>query len=282
MAYLCPVIELGNFNTLTILRSTSVGLFLGDADVDDLLLPGKYVPDNYEIGDTLEVFCYLDHEERPVATTLKPFIKRNEFAYLRVAEVNEYGAFMDWGLEKHLFVPFKQQRDKMEEGKWYVVYCFLDETSFRLAASSKLDAFLDNTELSVRPREEVELLISRKSDLGWDVIVNKQHKGLVFNSDVFKKIKVGDRLKGYIKTIRSDHKLDVVLEPIGLRSQETASEMIYSRLIQEGGVLKLHDKSDPKDIMEILQMSKKNFKKAIGTLYRERRIDIREDGIYKV
>ncbi len=257
-------------------------MFLGDEDVDDLLLPNKYVPKDYHIGDTIEVFCYLDHEERPVATTLKPFIKRNEFAYLRVAEVNEYGAFMDWGLEKHLLVPFKQQRDRMEEGKWYVVYCYLDEKSFRLVASSKLDAFLDNEELSVKPREEVDLLVSRKSELGWDVIVNGRHKGLVFTSDVFKKIGVGERLKGYIRNIRPDRKLDVVLEPIGPKSRESAADKIYGRLLEEGGFLGLHDKSDPDDIRDALQMSKKNFKKAIGTLYRDRKIDIREDGIYKV
>lgn len=276
------MIELGNYNTLKILRSSSVGLFLGDDDVDDLLLPNKYVPKSYELGDSITVFCYLDHEERPVATTLKPYIKRNDFGYLRVAEVNEYGAFMDWGLEKHLLVPFRQQRSSMKEGQWYVVYCYLDETSFRLVGTSKVDAFLDNEQLTVAVGDEVDLLVSRKSDLGWDVIVNSKHKGLIFSSDVFKKIREGDRLTGYIRNIRSDNKLDVVLEPIGFQSQLSASERIYERLVKEGGVLRLHDKSDPGDIQEVLQMSKKTFKKAIGSLYKERRIDIRADGIYKV
>lgn len=275
------MIELGNYNTLTILRSSSVGLFLGDDDVDDLLLPNKYVPENVSIGDSIEVFCYLDHEERPVATTLKPHIRRNEFAYLRVAETNDFGAFMDWGLEKHLLVPFKQQRERMEQGKWYVVYCYLDEKSFRLAGSSKIDAFLDNTEITAQPGEEVSLLVSRKSELGWDVIVNGRHKGLIFNSDVFKKIGVGDQLTGYIRTIRPDHKLDIVLEPPGYKSQVSAADKIYAYLLSKGGFLGLHDKSDPDDIKEALQMSKKNFKKAIGTLYKDRKIIIKEDGIYK-
>jgi predicted RNA-binding protein (virulence factor B family) len=275
------MIELGNTNTLTILRSTSVGLFLGDQDVDDLLLPTKYVPDTWNIGDSIEVFCYLDHEERPVATTIQPFVKRNQFGFLRVAEVNEYGAFMDWGLEKHLLAPYKQQRDRMEEGKWYVVYCYLDEKSFRLVASSKLDAFLSNENLTVRPGEAVDLLISRKSDLGWDVVVNGSHKGLVFFSDVFKKVSIGDRLNGYIRNIRPDSKLDVVLEPIGHKGRLTTAERIYSLLLEGNGYLPLHDKSDPADIQQALQISKKNFKKAIGTLYRERKIEIKEDGIYK-
>jgi hypothetical protein len=276
------MVELGNYNKLTILRSSSVGLFLGDEDVEDLLLPNKYVPESWNIGDSIEVFCYLDHEERPVATTLRPYIRRNHFAFLRVAEVNEMGAFMDWGLEKHLLAPFKQQRDRMEEGKWYVVYCYLDDKSFRLVASSKLDAFLDNSVLTVRAWEEVDLLVSRKSDLGWDVIVNNRHKGLVFAGDVFKKIRVGENLKGYVRNIRPDNKLDVVLEPLGQKGKLTAAEKIYERLQQEGGFLGLHDKSDPEDIKQALQMSKKNFKKGIGTLYRERKIEIREDGIYQV
>ncbi len=276
------MIELGNYNTLTILRSTSVGLFLGDDDVSDLLLPNKYVPETWNIGDPIEVFCYLDHEERPVATTLKPYIRRNQFACLRVAEVNEFGAFLDWGLEKHLLVPFSQQRDRMEEGQEYVVYCYLDEKSFRLVASSKLDAFLDNATLHLKPWDEVELLVSRKSDLGWDVVVNNQHKGLVFSSDVFRTLKVGNRLKGYIRNIRPDHKLDVVLEPKGKQKRESAADRIYERLREAGGFLGLHDKSDPEAIRQSLQMSKKNFKKAIGTLYRERKIEIRDDGIYQV
>ncbi len=276
------MIEIGNYNKLTILRSTSVGLFLGDEDVDDLLLPNKYVPEDYEIGDEIEVFCYLDHEERPVATTLKPRIKRNDFGFLRAEEVNNIGAFMDWGLEKHLLVPFKQQRSRIEAGQWYVVYCFLDDKTFRLVGSTKLDGFLSNDELTVAEGDEVALLVSRKADLGWDVIVNKKHKGLVYSSDVFKQIRVGDELKGYVKTVRPDNKLDISLAPLGDRNREESADKIYRILQESDGVLRLHDKSDPEQIKAQLQMSKKTFKKAIGTLYRERKIEIREDGIYKV
>lgn len=275
------MIELGNYNTLTILRDTGVGLFLGDDDVDDLLLPTKYVPEEFEIGDPIEVFCYLDHEERPIATTLKPFIKRGSFAYLRVAEINNYGAFLDWGLEKHLLAPFKEQRIKMQEGQWYVVHCYLDEVSFRLVASSKLDRFFSNDEMSLKVGEEVDLLVYRKSELGWDVVVDDAYRGLIFNSEVFQPLALGDSLKGFVKKIRPDQKLDISLQPEGLKNLDLAAESIYKVLVQHQGYLPLHDKSDPDDIRKLLQMSKKTFKKGIGTLYRLRQIEIRDDGIYK-
>jgi len=276
------MIELGNYNTLKILRGTRVGLFLGDDDVDDLLLPVKYSPKDFEIGDEIRVFCYLDHEERPIATTLDPFIKRNDFGFLRVAEVNDYGAFMDWGLEKHLLVPFREQRTRMIPGEWYVVHCYLDEKSFRLAASARLNKFLSKEIPEFRVNEEVPLLVSRKSDLGWDVIVNNQYKGLVFKSEVFRELRVGDVLKGYIKKIRTDGKLDITLQPIGLVKLDPAAELIFNELNAQGGVLKIHDKSSPQDIMAMFQMSKKTFKRAIGSLYKARKIEIKEDGIYKI
>lgn len=276
------MIQLGNFNTLKILRSTSVGLFLGDDDVDDLLLPNKYVPETYEIGDDLTVFCYLDHEERPIATTITPFVKRNEFAFLRVAEVNDYGAFLDWGLEKHLLVPYREQRFKMTAGSWHVIYCYLDEKSFRLVGSTRLNRFFDNDNLEVRINEEVNLLVYRKSDLGWDVIVNDKYRGLIFASDVFKEVAEGDQLVGYIKRIRPDNKLDITLQPQGAKVLEPAAAIIYEKLVAQDGFIRLHDKSSPDEIKEWFQMSKKTFKKAIGTLFRERKIEIKSDGIYKI
>ena len=278
------MIEIGNINTLKILRGTRVGLFLGDddVDVDDLLLPTKYAPKEFEIGDEIEVFCYLDHEERPIATTLKPFIKRNGFGFLRVAEVNEYGAFLDWGLEKHLLLPFREQRFKLKEGDWCVVYCYLDDKSFRLVASTRLHKFLSNEQLELQQNDQVDLLVFRKSDLGWDVVVNNKHKGLIFASEVFQDIAIGDELKGYVKKIRQDAKLDITLQPIGIDKLDPAAQAIYEKLIAEEGVLRVHDKSSPEDIKAIFQMSKKTFKRAIGSLYKNRKIDIRKDGIYKI
>ncbi|MEG3659741.1 hypothetical protein SAMN03080594_102464 [Arenibacter palladensis] len=273
------MIALGKYNNLEILRDTTVGLFLGDDEGNDVLLPNKYVPEEFEIGDYLDVFCYLDHEERIVATTLVPFVTVDQFQLLQVAEVNEYGAFMDWGLEKHLLVPFREQRNKMQEGQWYVVYCYLDEKTDRLVASNKLDKFLSNENLTVQALDEVDLVVTRLTDLGWEVIINHKHKGLVYSNEIFKKVAVGDKLKGYIKNIRPDNKIDVSLQPIGYQSLEPAANLIYEKLVANGGVLNLHDKSDPEDIKRIMQMSKKTFKKGIGALYKERKIEIKPDSI---
>ncbi len=274
------MIALGKFNTLEVLRDTSVGLFLGDEEGNDVLLPNKYVLETYKVGDKLTVFCYLDYDERLIATTLEPHIIVNEFQLLQVAEVNEYGAFLDWGLEKHLLVPFREQRSKMQEGQWYVVFCYLDEKSNRLVASNKLDKFLNNDNLTVRVREEVELVVTRQTDLGWEVIINNQHKGLVYFNEVFKKIAVGDIVAGCIKTIRRDGKIDVSLQPLGEKILEPAANKIYKIMMANGGFLPLHDKSDPELIKKELQMSKKTFKKGIGTLYKAHKIKIEKDGIH--
>jgi len=276
------MIALGQFNKLEILRHTSVGLFLGDEEDNDILLPNKYVPETYEIGEKLEVFCYLDYDERPVATNLDPGIIVGEFQLLKVVEVNEIGAFLDWGLEKHLLVPFREQRSKMQEGQWYVVHCYLDEKSNRLVASNKIDKFLSNDELTVKVREKVELVITRQTDLGWEVIINNKHKGLVYANEIFKKIAVGDIMAGVIKAIRSDHKIDVSLQPLGEKILEPAANKIYETLMAHGGFLPLHDKSDPELIREELQMSKKTFKKGVGTLYKARKIEIQTDGIHAI
>ncbi|WP_394972260.1 S1 RNA-binding domain-containing protein [uncultured Croceitalea sp.] len=273
------MIQLGNYNTLEILRSTSVGLFLGDEEGTEILLPNKYVPDPIEIGEKLTVFCYLDNSERPVSTTLKPYIIRDKFAFLEVIEMSAYGAFMDWGLEKHLLVPFREQRLKMEQGKKYVVRCYLDEQSFRLTASNKLDKFLSNDNISKQINDEVSLLISRKTDLGWEAIIDNEHKGLLFFNDVFKELHIGDALVGYIKNIRADKKIDLSLVPIGQKMLEPIAEFILEKVKTADGFLALHDKSSPEEIKEILQLSKKAFKKGIGTLYRERKITIETNGI---
>jgi hypothetical protein len=273
------MIELGRINNLEILRDTSVGLFLGDEEGNDVLLPNKYVPTNYEIGEKIKVFCYLDYDERPVATTLEPDIMLGEFRLLQVAEVNEFGAFMQWGLEKHLLVPFREQRDKMKEGQWYVIHCYLDERSGRLVGSNKLDRFLSNDSVVLKEWEQVDLVVTRQTDLGWEVIVNERHKGLVYFNEVFKPINIGDVIPGCIKTIRKDNKLDISLQPLGAKVLEPAAKKIYEVLKENGGFLGLHDKSAPEEIRDVFQMSKKTFKKGLGTLYKERKIKIETDGI---
>lgn len=276
------MIELGNYNKLKIVRDTSVGLFLESETGAEILLPNKYVPKTFEIEDMLNVFCYLDHDERPVATSLEPFTKRNEFGFLKVVEVNQIGAFLDWGLEKHLFVPFAEQRDKMKEGQWYVVFCYLDDISFRLVASNKIDKFITNENLSVKTGDKVNLLVTRLTDLGWEVIINNKHKGLVFSSEIFQHMAVGQQMDGYIKNIRQDNKIDVALQAQGEKVLEPTARKIFDAMKNHGGFLPLHDKSDPNEIAKMLQMSKKTFKKGVGTLYKARQIEIKNDGIHIV
>lgn len=273
------MIELGRINNLEILRDTSVGLFLGDEEGNDVLLPNKYVPTGYEIGQQIKVFCYLDYDERPIATTLEPDIMLGEFRLLQVAEVNEFGAFMEWGLEKHLLVPFREQRVKMKEGQWYVVHCYLDQRSGRLVASNKLDKFLSNDSVDLKVWEQVDLVVTRQTDLGWEVIVNERHKGLVYFNEVFKPINIGDVIPGCVKTIRKDNKLDISLQPLGTRVLEPAAAKIVEVVKEHGGFLDVHDKSAPERIRDIFQMSKKTFKKGLGTLYKNRKIKIEPNGI---
>ncbi len=274
------MINLGEYNTLTILRDTEPGLFLGDTDDNEVLLPNRYVPEDFEIGDTIKVFVYLDNEERPVATTDQPYIIKGDFAVLRCNQVNKYGAFLDWGLVKQLFCPFKEQAFKMKTGGWYLVYCYLDEETDRLVASSKTNRFLDNKTLTVEKFEEVDVIISHPSELGMNVIVNKKHIGMVFKDDIYKDISIGDRLKGVVKKIRHNNKLDITLRQIGYRAIEPNAQQILTTLIDNNGFIPLNDKSSPELIKTELQMSKKNFKKAIGALYKNRKITIKEDGIH--
>lgn len=274
------MIQLGEFHNLIIIRESDHGIYLENEEGDEVLLPNKYVPESWMVYDKLDVFVYLDHEERPVATTLKPKIKRDQFGNLTCVEVNKFGAFLDWGLEKHLFVPFKEQVIPMKKGEEYLVFCYLDLETERLAASSKVHSFLDNEELTVKPFEEVDLLVSNETDLGFNVIINQLHLGLIYHDDVFKPLKIGDSLKGFIKKIREDHKIDVSLQRPGYRSIEPNAQKILDRLKSAGGFLDISDKSDPEEIKSRLQMSKKSFKKAAGNLYKQRLIDIKSDGIH--
>lgn len=273
------MIKLGEYNTLTILRETEPGLYLGDDEDNVVLLPHKYKPEDFEIGQELKVFVYLDNEERPISTTLDPFLELNTFGYLHCSAVTEYGAFMDWGLEKQLFVPFKEQARPMKQGSWYIVYLYLDEKTNRLVGSSKTNAFLQNENLTVEPYQEVEVLVTHITEKGANVIVNGVHKGLIYVEDIFEDIRSGDRIKAFIKNIREDNKIDLVLQRIGYKSIEPNANYIREELEAAGGFLPLHDKSTPEEIKNQLGMSKKSFKKAIGTLYKDKQILIKEDGI---
>lgn len=276
------MIKIGEYNTLEIIREAEQGLYLADSEGEEVLLPNRYVPKEFKIWDQMEVFVYLDNEERPVATTDKPFVTKGEFAVLRCSEVAPFGAFLDWGLVKELFCPFKEQAFKMKRGGWYLIYCYLDNETNRLAASSKTNNFLDNKNLTVEQFEEVDLIISHPSDIGMNVIVNNIHSGLIYSDDIYKDLSIGDRVKGTVKKIRPGNKLDISLGKVGYRNIEPNAEKILTELEDNNGFLTLTDKSDPEDIKNVLQMSKKNFKKAVGSLYKQKLIELKDDGIYLV
>ncbi|SEH57118.1 hypothetical protein SAMN02927937_00270 [Paenimyroides aquimaris] len=275
------MMTVGTFNTLTISRRTNIGLYLTDG-TQDVLLPKKYLPQYFEIGDEIEVFIYLDHEERLVATTIEPYIFLNEFALLKVNYINDFGAFMDWGLEKDLFVPFREQARPMSVGKYYMVYMYLDEKTNRLVGSSKLNQFLSNDEITVKTGEEVDLIVSHITEAGINVIINEKHKGLMYQNEVFEDFRTGDRIIGYIKNIRPDGKIDVSRTKIGFdKISDTASKILFE-LEANNGFLGLSDKSHPDEIKTVLGMSKKTFKQTVGVLYKERKILIKDNGIYKL
>ena len=271
---------IGKYNTLTIERVTSVGMFLSDVEGEEVLLPNQYLTDDMHVEDVIKVFVYLDSEDRPVATTETPKIIRNEFAVLQVKDVSEHGAFLDWGLIKDLFVPFREQSVSMEIGDWHVVYLYLDQKSSRLIASTKVDRFLENERLTVKEGDEVDLIIYQKTDLGYNTIVNQYHKGLIYGNEVFKDLKTGDKLKGFVKKIRPENKLDISLNKSTTEQIEPAAQNILDELKKAGGFLNLSDGSSPEEIHKRLEISKKVFKKAIGGLYKNGTIRIAPEGIY--
>ena len=273
--------KVGEYNTLKILRGTGVGMYLGDDEGNDVLLPHKYIPENAVIGEDIDVFIYRDSEDRLIATNLKPLLLLNEFAVLEVVAVTGIGAFLDWGLEKDLFVPFKEQNHKLQTGQWVPVYLYLDTQTDRLVASAKVNKFFKNDQIeNLEIGQEVDLMVFERTDLGHNVVINNLYKGLVFENETFRRIAWGDNLKGFIKNIREDGKIDVSLQPIGFRKYiEPAAQQILDKLKQNNGILHLSDKSDPIEVMEILEMSKKSFKKAIGGLYKDKKIDILTDSI---
>ena len=239
-----------------------------------ILLPNAYLPADLKVNDTITVFIYLDSEDRIIATNLTPSITVNKFAYLPVKEVNAVGAFLDMGLAKDLLVPFRQQASDMQEGRSYLVHMYLDDTTKRLIASSKLNLFLNNRWMKLMEGEEVDLIVMNQSSLGYNVIVNQRHKGLVFHSDVFQELQTGDNLKGFVKTIREDGKLDIVLQQQGISTIEPNAQRVLDYLKAQGGSSDITDKSDPELIYKTFNMSKKSFKKAIGALYKKRLVEL--------
>jgi predicted RNA-binding protein (virulence factor B family) len=273
------MIELGNYNSLEILRKTSVGYYLADKEGTEVLLPTKYTEASSNVGDMLSVFCYLDHMERPVATNLRPLVIRNSFGALEVAAITEVGAFLDWGLEKQLFLPFREQIRPLEIGEKILVYCYLDPKSFRLLASMRLKSYLKTPPETFNPGDKVRILVSRRTNLGWEVIVNQQYSGLVFHSDIFEEVFPGDEMDAYVHQQRPDGKLDIKLRQTGFSGLQVQAEQIKELLLKADGFLPVHDKSSSQEIQALLGMSKKSFKRAAGILYKNRLIEFVDGGI---
>ncbi|MBW1718150.1 MAG: GntR family transcriptional regulator [Deltaproteobacteria bacterium] len=273
------MVEIGRINKLIIKRRLDYGAHLDGGESGDILLPKKYVPKKCQLGNEVEVFVYVDREERLRATTQKPYVTVGQFAKLRVVANSSSGAYLDWGLQKDLFVPQREQRAKMEEGKSYVVFVFLDKKTNRVTASSKLDKFLDLQSPKYDEGEEVDLFICNKTDLGYNAVVNNSHWGLVYKNEVFQKLHIGQQLKGYIKTIREDLKIDISLQQSGYKRVDNISQSILKTIKDLGGSIAVTDRSPPEDIYSLFGVSKKTFKKAIGALYKKKLITIDTTGI---
>jgi len=271
--------EIGKFNTLEILRETDNGVYLDGGEHGEILMPRKYVEEEMKEQGTAEVFVYTDSEDRLVATTEKPLATVGEFARLTVKATAKFGAFLDWGLAKDLLVPFSEQRSKMQEGNSYWVYVYLDLLTNRVVASAKLHKFLDNTPPEYTKGQEVSLIILEETDLGYKAIINQEHTGMLYKNQVFRQLEIGSQTKGYIAKIRNDEKIDLMLEEPGYEKVDSISEKILTALEASGGFMAVSDKSSPEMIKAMFGISKKNFKKAIGGLYKKRLITFVSDGI---
>ena len=277
------MIKLGDYNLLKIVKSVDFGLYLDGDEAGEILLPQRYVTPQMRVGDEIQVFIYLDQDERPVATTETPLARVGDFACLEVAWTNEYGAFLRWGLMKDLFCPFREQKMRMERGKSYIVYVKVDEDSYRLMATAKVDKYIAlpplHGEGSLKHGTAVDVLIWQKTDLGFKCIVDNRYQGQLYDDQVFQQLHTGDRLTAYIDHVREDGKIDLTLQPTGRRHTLDFAEVLLRYLYEHDGRCELGDKSPAEAIYARFQVSKKAYKKAIGDLYKRRLIQITDDGI---
>lgn len=272
-------IQLGRYNQLEVVKEVDFGMYLNGGEDGEILLPKRYVPEDCKPGDMLNVFIYLDMDERLVATTLTPYAQVGEFAYLEVAWVNEYGAFLDWGLMKDLFVPFREQKMKMQKGKKYFVHVHLDDESYRIVASAKVERYLLKERPAYRQGEKVEVMVWQQTDLGFKVIVDNQYSGMLYRNEVFCTLELGMRVLAYIKQIRQDGKIDLELQQGGGRKVDDFSEVLLQHIKENQGFTPINDKTDAEVIYETFGVSKKTFKKAVGDLYKKRLVVLEEGGI---
>jgi predicted RNA-binding protein (virulence factor B family) len=272
-------LELGKFNILNVVKEVDFGIYLDGEELGEILLPSRYVPQDCKIGDELNVFLYLDSEERLIATTLIPYIQVGEFACLEVAWVNEFGAFLNWGLMKDLFVPFREQKKKMQVGRKYVVYAYVDEESYRIVASAKIERYLSKEIPTYEINEKVEILIQQKTDLGFKAIVENKFSGLLYDNEIFQHLETGMQLTAYVKQVRPDGKIDLRMQLSGAKNSANFAQELYAYIVENGGKIAFTDKSPAEEIYDTFGVSKKTFKKAVGELYKKRMICLDSKGI---
>ena len=274
------MIKLGKYNELEIVRQVDFGVYLSDGEGVEILMPKRYVPANAKVGDKVRSFVYQDSEARLIATTEQPYAQVGEFASLQVQSVNQVGAFADWGTSKELLIPHREQAKEMEEGHRYIVHIYIDDKSGRIVGSAKLDKFLDNVPATYERNQEVDVLVWKPTPLGYKVIIENSHTGMIYTNQIFQPVHVGEHLRAWVTEVREDEKIDLMLQPMGFRNViDSAEAQVLRALHLRGGFLTLTDKSDPAEIAEVLQMSKKNFKKAVGALYKQQRITLEDNGI---
>ncbi len=271
------MLKIGNYNILEVVKLVDFGVYLDGGNGLEILLPTRYIESPLHVGDKIEVFIYTDSEDRLIATTLRPLATVGEFAFLRVQQVNKIGAFVDCGLAKDILVPFREQKMRMIQGRSYLVYLYLDDASKRIAASSKIEKFLNNTYPEYRKGQKVQALVYRKNEIGYNVIVNNLHSGMIYDNEIFSNINIGDYVTAYIKNVRDDGKIDLTLSDKIENRIEILSGRILKYMEINNNRLEINDNSSPEEIKAIFGCSKKDFKKAIGYLYKSRKIKIEYD-----
>lgn len=275
-------IKLGKFNQLEVVKKVDFGIYLDGGEEGEVLLPTRYVPEDCAVGDILNVFLYLDMEERLIATTLVSYVQVGEFAYLEVAWVNQYGAFLNWGLMKDLFVPFREQKMKMQVGRKYMIHAHLDDESYRIVASAKVERYLSKEKPEYAAGDEVDILVWQKTDLGFKAIIDNKYSGLLYENEIFTPLSAGMQLKAYVKQVREDGKVDLMLQKPGFAKVGDFSKTLLDYLREQGGRIALTDKSPAEEIYEVFGVSKKTFKKGVGDLYKKRLISLQDDAIVLV
>lgn len=273
------MIEIGKLNDLVVVKKVDFGVYLNGGEYGEILMPKRYVPEKCSVNDIVTVFVYRDSEDRLIASSEQPKAKIGEFAFLKTVAITTVGAFLDWGLPKDLLVPYSEQAHNMEKDRNYIVYIYLDKETDRIIASSKIHKFLDNAPPEYIDNQEVDILVTGKTDIGYKAIINNTHTGILYENEVFRSIHQGQKLKAYIKKIRDDEKIDLSLEKQGFENKNNLTERLLQYIIENNGFIKLTDKSKPEDIYESLQMSKRNFKQAVGNLYKQQKIKILSNGI---